>query len=1805
MNNAAELDIGPLSWVKGEIDLALERAAEALDRHRADGAQEGDSSHLKSARNNLHQAHGALSIVGLDGVTQFSDALEQLLKAVEEGSVVLTPAVAETAQHGLSAIRHYLDDLVNGQPDQPLKLLPAYRAVAAARGLPEPPPSELFFPDMSLRPPRREQEPPPLSGDALLGHLRAARAGFEHGLLKWLRDGDAVGIPEMRQAVASIELSQAQAGGRAFWWIALGVLDAMAAGGLPNDLSVKRLCARVDIQMKRLSEGARTVAERLMRDALYYVATATRQTGDQVECIRAAYRLHGLIPKSTTTADADAIRPALRACHELLTQAMDDWNRFCAGTAAALPQFHGHLSRLVTQAQALRQHEIPHLVASLAAVADLLRKNPLRHDESIAIEVATALLLAEHALDAYEHLGPEFADQVATIVARLSALVKGESLGALELPQLDAISKKAQERLVMNQVVKEIVVNLSVIEQALDAFFRDNSKRAELAGLDKPLKQVHGALMILGQARTTAVLAECEASIGEFASDNYAPQQSDFESVARKLSAIGFFVEQLKYGAADIDAILNPARAAVELEEDEYVSPPTDSKLQATARMAQSIIGALREKPEDEGLREEIKQSLETLREDAWLRADLAVEEKATAAIAAIDTAQPAADIEAAVAEISPPPAATAVPSAQAVRLVEASSEEVDAELLDIFIEEAHEVLATIGDLGPVFAAQPHDHRETLTTIRRGFHTLKGSGRMVGLAELGEAAWAVEQVLNRWLRQELEATPALHRMVSEAHALFRNWVAQLEAGGGIGYDATALVASCERLKSGGEVLPDPVPVETPSAEADAVTTAEAVEQTPIQAAASGPAPEPKAAVPESVTIGNVVLSPALYNMFLKESQTHIATLRRELESIAPPDPVLVRAAHTLAGISGTAGIAAVNGLGHALEAALNRLAKAGVAPSEGQRLTFARAVGALEGMIGAIAERRMPPKEEALAAELDNLIPPEAGETGGGIVLETPLDFDFPAMGEAMTPEEIPAAEEIVLAELVAAPVAETPPAARKVVAAADDQEAERRQLRLQDDLDPQILPIFLEESQDLIREIGGELRAWHAEPANTAIADQLMRLLHTFKGGARMAGAMSLGELLHSMETRVEQAVAASAVTPAFLDTFDTSFDRASMLLEQLQHGAEVPPEPLSPEAAEEPVVAPISEPVAPTPVRQHLIVEAETQARASLRVRADLVDQLVNGAGEMAIARGRIEGEMLALKTSLLDLTENVIRLRNQLREVEIQAESQMQSRQALTAEREGQFDPLEFDRFTRFQELTRMMAESVNDVATVQQNLLHNLDHANASITAQARLNRDLSQSLMSVRMVPFNTVADRLYRLVRQTAKELGKRANLDIRGGQTELDRSVLEKMTGPLEHLLRNAVSHGIEAPGGRVAAGKTEIGEIILTVGQVGNEVIISLDDDGAGLDYSRIRARAVESGLLAADAVADDQQLTQFIFQSGFSTAETVTEVFGRGVGMDVVRNETSSLGGRIEVSSPAGKGTEFRIFLPLTLAVTQAVLVSVGSRTYAIPASMVEQVNELKPNVMEAIRAEGATVWLGTRYPWHFLARLLGDASAQPHQQRRHWILLLKSGNQRIAIEVDNLLGNKEVVVKNIGPQLARVVGIAGATVLGSGEIALIVNPVALASREQRAAPGVAEAEAPPPLVVEAAPVTPPAATIMVVDDSLTVRKITGRLLAREGYQVVTAKDGVDALEQLLDIVPAVMLVDIEMPRMDGFDLSRNVRADPRLKDVPIIMITSRIADKHRNYATEIGVNHYLGKPYDEEELLGLIAGYVRGT
>ncbi|MGL6111730.1 MAG: hybrid sensor histidine kinase/response regulator, partial [Rubrivivax sp.] len=604
-----------------------------------------------------------------------------------------------------------------------------------------------------------------------------------------------------------------------------------------------------------------------------------------------------------------------------------------------------------------------------------------------------------------------------------------------------------------------------------------------------------------------------------------------------------------------------------------------------------------------------------------------------------------------------------------------------------------------------------------------------------------------------------------------------------------------------------------------------------------------------------------------------------------------------------------------------------------------------------------------------------------------------------------------------------------------------------------------------------------------------------------------------------------------------------------------------------------------------------------------ASVRVRAPLLDRLVNQAGEVSITRARIESDVGQIKGSLGDLTENLERLRRQLRDLELQAESQISSRMEAAKAASMAFDPLEMDRFTRFQELTRMMAESVNDVATVQRGLQRSLQATEDELAAQARLTRDLQDGLLRTRMVEFESMADRLYRVVRQAAKETGKQVRLDIVGGSIEVDRGVLDRMTGPFEHLLRNGVAHGIERPEARTLAGKDAAGTITISLAQEGNEVAVEFRDDGAGLNLARIRERALALGLLEPGATPADADLANMIFAPGFSTAESVSELAGRGVGMDVVRAEVNAMGGRIETSTEAGQGAIFRLVLPLTTAVTQVVMLRCADLVIAVPSTLVELVRRVPGEDIDQAYAAG-TYPMGDRVlPFFWLGALLQAGARGTLVGRSQPVVVIRSAAQRVALHVDEVLGNQEVVVKNLGPQLSRLPGLAGITLLPSGAVALIYNPVALATLYGDAARAQARH-----LPRGGEPVAPAAADtraplVLVVDDSLTVRRVTQRLLTREGYRVTLAKDGLDALDKLGEELPTVVLSDIEMPRMDGFDLVRNMRSDARLAGLPVIMITSRIAQKHRDYAAQLGVNHYLGKPYSEENLLALVGHYVQ--
>jgi chemosensory pili system protein ChpA (sensor histidine kinase/response regulator) len=628
----------------------------------------------------------------------------------------------------------------------------------------------------------------------------------------------------------------------------------------------------------------------------------------------------------------------------------------------------------------------------------------------------------------------------------------------------------------------------------------------------------------------------------------------------------------------------------------------------------------------------------------------------------------------------------------------------------------------------------------------------------------------------------------------------------------------------------------------------------------------------------------------------------------------------------------------------------------------------------------------------------------------------------------------------------------------------------------------------------------------------------------------------------------------------------------------------------PSEPRAAEEGLLPPQAVPPGREPV-----APAERQEMA--RVDAELLDQLLNISGEASIARSRLEQQLGSIDFNLGELSRTVTRLKEQLRNLEIETEAQILHRHEDESSHRGDFDPLELDRYSSIQQFSRALAETANDVGSIQQ-LLENLGKETQNLLQQqARTITELQNGLMRTRMVPFQRHVQRLARIVRQAANDTGKRADLTVEGASGELDRQVLERMLPPFEHMLRNAVVHGIEKPRDRVAAGKPEAGRIVLELHREGAEVMVRLTDDGGGMNLKAIRDKGAALGLIAPGQVLSDEDAMQLILEPGFSTAGTITQQAGRGVGMDVVATEIKRLGGALHMETKPGQGTIFTIRLPFTLAISHALVVRTGDEYYALPLPTVEGVLRLsKAEVLAHLGKDASAFdYGGQKYRFQHLATFVGlEPSPLPEQDVTIPVVLVRAGEHSTGLVADELVGSREIVVKSVGPQISSIRGISGATILGDGRIVIILDIGALVRAEWR---GRAQ-----PIPVAPKDKSDKRTFAMVVDDSITVRRVTQRLLERNGMRVLTARDGMDAVTLLQDNIPDVILLDIEMPRMDGYEVAAHVRNDPRLKDVPIIMITSRVGEKHRARAIELGVDDYLGKPYQEAQLLDAIAPLV---
>jgi chemosensory pili system protein ChpA (sensor histidine kinase/response regulator) len=613
-----------------------------------------------------------------------------------------------------------------------------------------------------------------------------------------------------------------------------------------------------------------------------------------------------------------------------------------------------------------------------------------------------------------------------------------------------------------------------------------------------------------------------------------------------------------------------------------------------------------------------------------------------------------------------------------------------------------------------------------------------------------------------------------------------------------------------------------------------------------------------------------------------------------------------------------------------------------------------------------------------------------------------------------------------------------------------------------------------------------------------------------------------------------------------------------------------------------------PAAAPPATPPVEQRSAERAETA-----RVDAALLDGLLNGAGEINIFQSRLSQQLHSTEFHLGELGATVSRLREQLRKLEAETEAQILHRHQDDADVQGGFDPLEMDRYSTIQQLSRGLAETANDVASINELLNGLTNETNTLLTQQARVTAELQNGLMQTRMVPFQRHVARLVRIVRQACADTGKLAELVVEGENSEIDRQVLESMLPPLEHLLRNAVAHGVETPAVRKQRNKPEAGKVTLKIRREGSEVIVDVGDDGGGLDLAAIRRKAYEKGLIAENQRLTDEQAVEMILRPGFSTASELTQAAGRGVGMDVVDNEVKKLGGSMRIESTPGQGTRFLIRLPYTLAITHALIVNVGDETFALPLPTVEGITRLsREKILKHLTEDEPKLdYGGIAYRIQHLGSLVGAApSALPEDENAVSLVLIRAGENSSALLTDSLEGSREIVVKTLGPHIASVPGVTGATILGDGRVIMILDPGTLV-RAQKGPDRVAVE--PPPQTTAG-----PTLTALVVDDSITMRRVTQRLLERRGAKVFTARDGLDAITVLQEHPVDIILLDVEMPRMDGYQLATHVRNDTKLKHLPIIMITSRSGEKHRAKAIEIGVNDYLSKPYQESQLVAAI-------
>ena len=1746
-----------LGWVSNEINNSLVQAKQYLEAYQ----EHGDSDDLEACWSQMHHLRNTLVVINLHGASMLTDELEAVLKFLLKRDISgKEEDILQAIFGGILSLQDYLERIEKGAPDVPVILLPVLNELRASRQKHLLSESAFFSPRLKEMIVRELAQPFEEDGE-LRRYLVENRSRFHLSLLKWFQNSDASsGLSVIREILDGAAGLAQRPVSRLF------TLGAQLAGMVwynPGESSIatKLIIGHIDAIFRTvITSGESGLRENYplerLRNMLFYIGQSESNSPEILK-LKEEYSLDtelaGKQSHIPSPATVEAVRGALTSDITELKDVLDIYNRSMVKDNSILKSIVPRLRQVADTVGMLGLGNQRQLLLEHANVINGCLNNDAVIENEFLEKLANDLLGVETALPDLFYFKPTEA-------------TPGSPKLVSEADLQQYTTETMSESLTEVAKIKDLVVkSLGAGEQ-------------QLIEVPLLLRRLAGVMRMLNLEHVSSMILQISRYIERHLDDSHAllGNEESVNKLADIVSGLEYYLEVAPYRCRQEREILDYLTTEID-----KLSVPDDAEHVAAPEEEQSPVGEL----------DESAEPAETAGDQPLLE-----QHEETEAVAQ----------EAPLQETGIPQEAAMQGETAAV-----SESYIDDEILEIFRQEAQEQLETIEEFYPAWK-RDHDDADSLQSVRRAFHTLKGSGRTVGASLIAEFAWEIENLLNNVIdgivAPDQQVLGLLDRAIAYLPALLDDSAPSDGEREYIEQQARAILLSVSG-KGSAEETATPVVSDTGSDRLE--------------------------------TLRDAWTALAGFLRLLRSCADSVADCATERFDDSMLELRLASERADAPALTGLASLGAGINLAEERSSWLTQALLDHCGLCQAELRTRQEEIDAGESVEAAqinTAIDSLREETEGIVTHLESIVHPEVES-----------DLAAPETTTAESVEEMPAVEEIT-EEIVQ----ESDESADTTLAAETaDSEAETEQgvdesrvehTEPEDDL----LPVFLEEAKELNEKIEGVFkRTDMSEGFTVEAADELKRLLHTLKGAARLTGNDSLGDVTHAFETMLIQADEQDLIDDSRVYTL--SRKAADYLHQQIEHlenrqpaeesseilallaspleamrkpagqVTEQPVETLADKAvpegtADEPAVPEttgkedlpsgesadkgrITAEIVAFPKRRRAVVTDDANKR--VRISTHILDRLVDGVGEVITFGSRLQQQRNGIRSNLNEFEQTLKRLREQLRSLEIEAETHILSHYQKDADYQGGdgFDPLELDQYSAIQEHSRALAETISDLGNISMGFDQAQHEIDMLLSQHSRLASDLQDVLLHTRTVPFTQHVPRLTRLVRQTCASTGKKANLRIHGEQQEMDRGVLDRTIPLLEHLLRNAVYHGIEQPGTRVEAGKSEQGLISVSLAREGMEIVLTVADDGSGFDKDAIRKRALQKGLIGAGDNLGDEDILRLATLPGFSTTDSVDQISGRGVGLDVVVNEIENLGGRLNIESLEGRGATFRIHFPFNIAITDALMIQQQGVWYAIPSSSIDSVVRVTMNELDACytgRREGYTY--GDKL---YRVIRLGDyfgQDQQPPADKRKWhsLLLVSSGDKHIALHPEEVHGHSQIVLKPVGPQLESVPWIIGGSVKGDGNAAIVIDPTALINLETEEKEEHVE-------VQEAVDET---LTVMVIDDSITMRKVTGSMLERNGYHIMTAKDGVDALAQLENAVPDIMLLDIEMPRMDGFELARHLRNNERYQNIPIIMVTSRTGEKHRERARELSIESYMGKPFREKELLESISELTAG-